>query len=90
MRKLLHAIFGMFKHQQPFQGARLFALPGELLLHPTDLPSGGSMRSLKRKVSCTFKREIPLEIQERIYPLPWRLSGGMSAPHPFLVIMRSD
>ena len=38
MRKLLHAIFGMFKHQQPFQGARLFALPGELLLHPTDLP----------------------------------------------------
>jgi len=27
------------------------------------------MRSLKRKVSCTFKREIPLEIQERIYLL---------------------
>jgi hypothetical protein len=24
---------------------------------------------LKRKVSCTFKRKFPLEIQERIYPL---------------------
>ena len=24
---------------------------------------------LKRKDSCTFKREIPLEIQERIYQL---------------------
>jgi transposase len=27
MRKLLHAIFGMFKHQQPFDGARLYRLP---------------------------------------------------------------
>lgn len=27
MRKLLHAIFGMFKHQQPFDGSRLFAPP---------------------------------------------------------------
>jgi hypothetical protein len=29
MRKLLHAIFGMFKHQQPFDGTRLFALPAD-------------------------------------------------------------
>jgi transposase len=29
MRKLLHAIFGMFKHQQPFDGARLYPLPEE-------------------------------------------------------------
>ena len=28
------------------------------------------MNRTKRKVSCTFKREIPLEFQERIYPLP--------------------
>jgi hypothetical protein len=34
MRKLLHAIFGMFKHQQPFDGSRLFALPGEPSLRP--------------------------------------------------------
>jgi hypothetical protein len=27
------------------------------------------MNSKKRKVSCTFKRETSLEIQERIYPL---------------------
>jgi len=27
------------------------------------------MNSTKRKVSCTFKRETPLEIQERIYQL---------------------
>jgi hypothetical protein len=27
------------------------------------------MTPLKRKVSCTFKRETPLEAQERIYPL---------------------
>ena len=27
------------------------------------------MTPLKRKVSCTFKRETPLEVQERIYPL---------------------
>jgi cytochrome c556 len=25
MRKLLHAIFGMFKHDQPFDGAKVFA-----------------------------------------------------------------
>jgi transposase len=30
MRKLLHAIFGMFKHQQPFDGARLYPLPQEV------------------------------------------------------------
>ncbi|HVA00615.1 MAG TPA: IS110 family transposase [Terriglobia bacterium] len=29
MRKLLHAIFGMFKHHQPFDGARLCSLPVE-------------------------------------------------------------
>jgi transposase len=29
MRKLLHAIFGMFKHQQPFDGAKLYRLPQE-------------------------------------------------------------
>jgi len=27
------------------------------------------MKPTKRKVSCTFKRETPLEIQERIYLL---------------------
>lgn len=27
MRKLLHAIYGMFKHQQPFDGAKVYALP---------------------------------------------------------------
>lgn len=29
MRKLLHAIFGMFKHHQPFDGSKLYQLPGE-------------------------------------------------------------
>ncbi len=29
MRKLLHAIFGMFKHDQPFVGAKVFSLPLE-------------------------------------------------------------
>ena len=29
------------------------------------------MTPLKRKVSCTFKRETPLEVQERIYMLVW-------------------
>ena len=36
--------------------------------------------SLKRKDSCTFKREKPLQKQERIYRLtsigPWRLIGN--------------
>jgi transposase len=32
MRKLLHAIFGMFKHRQPFDGAKLFALPAPEIL----------------------------------------------------------
>ncbi len=27
MRKLLHAIYGMFNHRQAFDGAKLFALP---------------------------------------------------------------
>ena len=26
MRKLLHAIFGMFKHDQPFDGSKVYAL----------------------------------------------------------------
>jgi transposase len=26
MRKLLHAIFGMFKHDQPFDGAKVYVL----------------------------------------------------------------
>ena len=28
MRKLLHAIYGMFKHQQPFDGSKVYRLPG--------------------------------------------------------------
>jgi len=40
MRKLLHAIFGMFKHDQPFDGAKVYAL-----LHiPTPIP---------QEVACT-------------------------------------
>lgn len=27
MRKLLHAIYGMFKHQQPYDGSKVFCLP---------------------------------------------------------------
>jgi hypothetical protein len=34
---------------------------------------------LKRKVSCTFKRKFPLEIQERIYLL-YGLAPENSAP----------
>ena len=30
MRKLLHAIFGMFKHRQAYDGAKLFPLASEL------------------------------------------------------------
>jgi len=29
MRKLLHAIFGMFKHQQPFDGTKLYRQPAD-------------------------------------------------------------
>ncbi len=29
MRKLLHAIFGMFKHDQPFEGSKVFALKSQ-------------------------------------------------------------
>jgi transposase len=29
MRKLLHAIYGMFKHEQPFDGAKVYRLAGE-------------------------------------------------------------
>ena len=29
MRKLLHAIFGMWKHQQPYDGAKLYQLAPE-------------------------------------------------------------
>lgn len=27
IRKLLHAIYGMFKHQQPLHGSKVYALP---------------------------------------------------------------
>ena len=40
---------------------------------------------LKRKVSCTFKRKITLEIQERIYPLPSRVAH----PSRFLRCVRA-
>ncbi len=36
------------------------------------------MKSLKRKDSCTFKREISLDNQERIYPLRRGLEGKVS------------
>jgi len=32
MRKLLHAIYGMFRHAQPFDGTKLYRLPGEATL----------------------------------------------------------
>jgi hypothetical protein len=32
MRKLLHAIYGMLKHQQPFEGAKIYRLPQEVPL----------------------------------------------------------
>jgi len=32
MRKLLHAIYGMFKHHQPFDGAKVYQLPQEASL----------------------------------------------------------
>ena len=32
MRKLLHAIFGMFKHRQAYDGAKLFPLASELCI----------------------------------------------------------
>ena len=36
MRKLLHAIYGMFKSRQPFDGSKLYRLPEEpSLLQPT-------------------------------------------------------
>jgi hypothetical protein len=38
-------------------------------LLPCFFHNGGRLKPTKRKVSCTFKREIPLEIQERIYSL---------------------
>jgi hypothetical protein len=34
------------------------------------------MTPLKRKVPCTFKRETPLEVQERIYLLVVNDRGG--------------
>jgi len=30
MRKLLHAIFGMFKHHQPYDGSKLFCRPAQI------------------------------------------------------------
>jgi transposase len=30
MRKLLHAVYGMFKHQQPFDGAKRYRLPDDI------------------------------------------------------------
>ena len=35
MRKLLHALYGMFKHQRPFDGSQLFPLPEQPLLPQT-------------------------------------------------------
>lgn len=36
MRKLLHAIYGMFKHRQPYDGSRLFSCP------PNSLPASST------------------------------------------------
>jgi hypothetical protein len=40
------------------------------------------MNSTKRKVSCTFKRETPLEIQERIYAVAIADVKGRCLRHP--------
>ncbi len=41
------------------------------------------MKSLKRKDSCTFKREISLDNQERIYPAQaWRGQRQQDCPGP--------
>ncbi len=34
MRKLLHAIFGMFKHDQLFEGSKVYALANASALRP--------------------------------------------------------
>jgi hypothetical protein len=67
MRKLLHAIFGMFKHQQKFDGSKLFPS-----LHSRCPPRRPPPNA--QKASCTFKRKITLEIRERIYQLEFRSS----------------
>jgi hypothetical protein len=42
---------------------------------------------LKRKVSCTFKRKITLEIQERIYPLEnCRRDGGATVANRHYIL----
>jgi transposase len=38
MRKLLHAIFGMFKHDQPFDGSKFYAAPAAAAPHPLPQP----------------------------------------------------
>ena len=66
MRKLLHAIFGMFKHHQPYDGSKLFpGLPARpcLTLYPRR-----SHEPQKRKGSfAILEKRKTLEIQERIY-----------------------
>jgi len=39
------------------------------------------MTPLKRKVSCTFKRETPLEVQERIYQLAGQKRAAGNSNH---------
>ena len=61
MRKLLHAIFGMFKHHQSYDGAQPVAILRSLVSRRSHEPQ-------KRKGSFAILPKKKLATQERIYP----------------------
>ena len=60
MRKLLHAIYGMFKHRQPFDGSKLCPLPWTKPLTP-------SPAFPQRRPHDPYKEKSFLHLQKRKY-----------------------
>ena len=84
MRKLLHGIFGMFKHDQLFQGSKVYAaLPSTAVPVDVDTPTPPPRRSheFKYVLRFTTKREFTALARPRAgenHPwsaiLPWMVA----------------
>ena len=79
MRKLLHALYGMFKHQQPFDGSQLYRLPQEPSLPQPPLSTTEAAWTSQREKSPAPSKEETLLNFKRESTL-WAAGGGDGPP----------
>src|SRR3990167_9442817 len=78
MRKLLHAIFGMFKHHQPYAASQLVALPAEpCIAEVASTPKKKRfLRHPPKEKTCNARENLPriLPVVVCVFPSPCRHS----------------